>query len=311
MSGTVAARHRAPGLRPDQRDDRHHRGGEEPHAAGRRSPPRRRSRASNFYVDQDGAGRGGRCRRRARITSAETAVGRGRRRCRHGACTSAAPWCSTCRCDVQAAAAAAGTTRRSRSIGRGVRCRRPSDRGRATGSSAALRRARRPVFVAGRGARGTGGRARAGARSPTLRGAAGDLGRRQGPVPRQPVVAGRLRRLRLAAGRRADRRRRPDRRLGLRPQHVDDAPRPADRPRRHGRPGRRRPRGARRPPRADLRRASATCGVDGAVGRCRPAATAERTRRGYRSDRRCADAARRRDAAGGDVPYERRQRRPG
>ena len=34
----------APGLRPDQRADRDHRGGEEPHAARRRQPPRRPSR---------------------------------------------------------------------------------------------------------------------------------------------------------------------------------------------------------------------------------------------------------------------------
>ena len=45
--------HRAPGLRADQRDDRHHRGGEEPHAAGRACRRVDRQR-SNFYVDQDG-----------------------------------------------------------------------------------------------------------------------------------------------------------------------------------------------------------------------------------------------------------------
>ena len=54
--------------------------------------------------------------------------------------------------------------------------------------------------------------------------------RRQRPVRRQPVVPRHLRRLRLAARRRADPRRRPRRRLGLRAEHVDHAPRPADRP---------------------------------------------------------------------------------
>ena len=62
--------------------------------------------------------------------------------------------------------------------------------------------------------------------------------RRQRPLPRQPVVTRRLRRLRLAARRRADLRRRPHRRLGLRAEHVDDAARHPDRTRSHGRPGR-------------------------------------------------------------------------
>ena len=52
----------------------------------------------------------------------------------------------------------------------------------------------------------------------------------KGLFPGNPWSLGRLRRLRLAAGRRADRWRRPRRRLGLRAEHVDDAARPADRP---------------------------------------------------------------------------------
>ena len=66
-----------------------------------------------------------------------------------------------------------------------------------------------PAAARGRPARGCrAGRA--------VRRAAGHLGGGQGPVRRRPVVAGRLRRVRHPARRRADRRRRRGRRLGLR-----------------------------------------------------------------------------------------------
>ena len=70
----------------------------------------------------------------------------------------------------------------------------------------------------------------------------------------EPVGPRRERRFRLAAGRRADPRRGPDRRLGLRAQHVDHAARPADRPGREGGPGRPRRRRARRAPAGRPRR---------------------------------------------------------
>ena len=58
-----------------------------------------------------------------------------------------------------------------------------------------------------------------------MRRAARDLGRGKGPVPGQPMGPGHQRRLRLAGRRRTDQGRRPDRGLGLRAEHVDDAPR--------------------------------------------------------------------------------------
>ena len=70
-----------------------------------------------------------------------------------------------------------------------------------------------------------------------LRGAARDLRRSQGPVPGEPLGSRCERRLRHAARRRTDRRRRLDRRLGVLAQHVDDAPRQAHRAGRHGRAG--------------------------------------------------------------------------
>ncbi len=106
-----------------------------------------------------------------------------------------------------------------------------------------LAAARRPVFVAGRGARGAGAELR------TLAEASGALlatsAVAHGLFHQRSVGAGHLRRVRHPAGRRADHRRRPGRRLGLRAEHVDDAARRADRPGRAGGaggPGRRRDR---------------------------------------------------------------------
>ena len=91
-----------------------------------------------------------------------------------------------------------------------------------------LAAARRPVFVAGRGARTAG--PRAARRSADASGALlATSAVAKGLFARQPVGLGHLRRLRHAAGRRADPRRRPGRGLGLRAQHVDHAPRHADR----------------------------------------------------------------------------------
>jgi hypothetical protein len=91
--------------------------------------------------------------------------------------------------------------------------------------------------------RGRAGRAGRPPRSPGRH-----VGRGPGAVPRQPLVPRRVRGLRLAGRRGADPRRRPDRRLGVRAEHVDDAPWSAGRPVGHRRPGRRHPRGHRRAP---------------------------------------------------------------
>ena len=119
---------------------------------------------------------------------------------------------------------------------RGGRPGRPARPGQAAG-------------VRGRAGRpGRTGRAGPGAAGRRLRRAAGHLGRGPGPVPRQPVGPGRERRLRHPARRRADQRGRPDRRLGLRAEHVDHAARHPDRAGGHRRPGRRRPGRDRRAP---------------------------------------------------------------
>ena len=70
--GSVAAVTRPPGLRPHQRDDRHHRGGQEPHAAARARRRGRREPRSNFYVDQAGLAARGRapCRSGSRPATA-------------------------------------------------------------------------------------------------------------------------------------------------------------------------------------------------------------------------------------------------
>ena len=83
-----------------------------------------------------------------------------------------------------------------------------------------------------------------------VRRAARHLGGGPRAVRGRPVGARHLRRVRLAAGRRADPGRRPGRRLGLRAEHVDDPARHADRPGAHGGAGRprRRTRSARTGP---------------------------------------------------------------
>ena len=89
------------------------------------------------------------------------------------------------------------------------------------------------------GCPGPGGRARAAGRR--VRGAAGHLRGGQGAVPRQPVEPGCERRVRHAAGGRADRRRRRHRGLGLLAEHVDDTARQADPAAGHAGAGGRRP----------------------------------------------------------------------
>ena len=84
--------------------------------------------------------------------------------------------------------------------------------------------------------------------------AAGDQRGGQGPVRGEPVVARRVGWLRVAARGGADRGVRPRRRVGLRPEHVDDAPACAGRPRSHRGAGRPRPHGARSPPAGRPRR---------------------------------------------------------
>ena len=105
----------------------------------------------------------------------------------------------------------------------------PSTRRASTaGRRAAPRPSGRCSSPAGARGAGAGRRWRAGR---AVRGAARDVGGRQGPVRRRPVVA-----RRVAAGSprrwRAEliARRRPRRRLGLRAEHVDHAARRADRP---------------------------------------------------------------------------------
>ena len=235
-----------PGLRPHQRDDRHHRGGQEPHPAAR--PRRRGDRAALELLRRPGrAGpRGGRGARSA----SRPATARWRRRPRRSLwhATSGVPSCSTCR-----------WTCRPR--------RRPVGRRPCSGSHLPRRhrtpttwpRLRRPS--SGPGARSSWpGEVPGAARAP-LEGVAERYGAllatsavARGLFRRQPLVARRLRRLRLAPGGRADRGRRPDRRLGLRAEHVDHAARRADRRGRDRGAGRRHARCPRRTPDIAARR---------------------------------------------------------
>ena len=96
---------------------------------------------------------------------------------------------------------------------------------------------------------------RAGTAGGRVRGAAGHLGGGQGAFPRQPLGPGRERRVRFAAGGRADQRRRRDRGLGLLAEHVDDAARQADPAGGHAGPGGRRRGRDRRAPAGAPRRA--------------------------------------------------------
>ena len=102
------------------------------------------------------------------------------------------------------------------------------------------RRARRACPRSARGA----ARTRRG-----VRGAARHERRRERALPRQPLVARRLGRVRFTARCAVDPRRRPDRRLGLRAEHVDDPARSPHRAAGDGRASRPRSRRARRAPR--------------------------------------------------------------
>ena len=178
---------------------------------------------SNFRIDQAGAGRRGRRGARAGALGTGSAVDdtvRAYRRARGRAAHRGA----------QPAAGRAGRRARRRAAGAGRR--------RAGPAAAVRRRGRRELADAAR--RRPGGRSSSPGAAPGTRRAPSS--RRwptrcgallatsavaHGLFARRPVVAGRLRRLRLAAGRRADRRRRPGGRLGLRAEHVDHAARPA------------------------------------------------------------------------------------
>ena len=223
MSGRPAAVTRAPGLRPDQRDDRHHRGGQEPHPAGR---PGRRGDRSRGRTSTSTRRRWPRRSARCRCGSTRPATA-----AEQAAAAVATARAGAARGPAEPAAGRAGAGGRRATAGAGAAAsagrRLDADGVAAAGRRPARRRGGRcswPAAVPGARRRA----ALEDARRPVRR-AAGHLGGGEGPVRRQPVVARRLRRLRLAAGRRADRRRRPDRRLGLRAQHVDDAARPADR----------------------------------------------------------------------------------
>ena len=181
---------------------------------------------SNFYVDQDGAGPAvGAVPMRVRRP--ETAVADDVRGRRHRARTQRRTVLLNLPLDVQSAGHA-----RDRSpvpAGRHPAPARRRTRPTSPRSSAALDA--RPSGRCSSPAAARRGRRAGSARPRWPTGTARCSRPRRSPraVPRRPVVAGRLRRLRLAARGRADRRRRPDRRLGLRPEHVDDAARPADR----------------------------------------------------------------------------------
>ena len=149
MSGTVAALSRAPGMRADQRDDRHRRGGQEPHAAaraGRRGRPsrgptststrRRWRRAVGAVAD-------------ARHVAGD-AVADAVAACRPAARTSGARCCSTCRWTCRPRGAAG---RRRRPAGAAASRAAAADRRTWRHGSSALSGRERPVFVAGRGAR--------------------------------------------------------------------------------------------------------------------------------------------------------------
>ena len=221
----------APGLRADQRDDRHRRGREEPHPAAR---ARRRDRRGRRPLElPHRPGRAGHGRRRGRRPGAH---GRHRRpRTSSGPTgrpsSSGARWCSTC----------LSTCRPPPS--RTPRCLRfpcsapvrPAA-GAVDELAALIAAAERPVFVAGRGARGAGRELRAlGAASGALLATSAVA---HGLFVGDEFVARHLRRVRLAAGRRADPRRRPGGRLGLRAEHVDDPARHAARSGRAGGAGR-------------------------------------------------------------------------
>ena len=214
--------HAAPGLRADQRADRHHRGREEPHpaaGAGRRHRrlrgalqlPHRPGRAGALGRRGAGAGALGRVARPP-TSCAPTAPAAG----------SAGPWCSTCPSTSRPQTAATPAVPRGSPWGS-----RPGRTRRRSPRSPAARRAERPVFIAGRGARDA--RAELEALADTLRRAAGHLRRRERAVRRPPVVAGDLRRLRHPPGRGADHRRRPRRGVGCVADHVDHPPRRPDR----------------------------------------------------------------------------------
>ena len=273
-SGEVAVVDPAPGLRADQRADRDRRGREEPHpAAGagrrdRRAPPCGRTSAST------------RTPWRARSAPSPERV--------HSPASAAADVVrayGTCRdqrrtvvlnlpLDVQAAPADAGAR-----PGADHLARRPAPtRGAVAELAALLDGAQRPVFIAGRGARDA--RAELEALADRLRRAARDVRGGARALRRPPVVARHLRRLLHAAGRRADHRRRPRRRLGRVADDVDHPARGAAR-RRDGGAGRR------HAPTRSARSARSTSGVLGDVAAtARDVAEARRDLRGLPDRRR-------------------------
>src|SRR6478609_2476102 len=188
--------HRAPGSGADQRDDRHRRGRQEPDPAagpGGRGPgdpvqlPRRRGRAG---------GRGRRGRRAALLPR----LGPGRRapRLRHGIGPQDGDPGPAAERPGRGVRTGAGTDAAAGLPDRpGRRGGHGAGRGAAPGTAAGVHR--------GPGGPGPGGRA--GTASRGMRGAAGHLRGGQGLVPWQPVEPGRERRVRHAAGGRADRRR--------------------------------------------------------------------------------------------------------
>ena len=169
---------------------------------------------SNFHVDQPALA----ARRRRRVDAGR--VRRDRRRRRRRGVLDRPPRPAHRR--AQPAARRAGPRGAGR---RRATCPAHPTRPRRRPDADGVARARRGARPApsGRSSSPAAGRAatvaaRRSRRSPTRSGAlAGHERRRQRPVPRQPVVARDLRRVRVAARRRADPRRRPDRRRGAAP----------------------------------------------------------------------------------------------
>ena len=237
-SGRVARGIGAPGLRTHERDDGNHRGGQEPHPDDR---DRRRGErpAVELLRRSTGSRRSSRCgvdardlcRRRSR--NDHRRVHHGRRRPAHRA--------------VEPAARRAGRGPRGRvvvpDLDRRSRARPRFGAGRCAGVGVVVRAAPGIRRRSGRSLTRRPRRA-PGTRRPHRR-AARDERSREGAVPRRPVVARCLRWVRHSPGGRADPRRGRDRRLGLRPEHVDDAARRPDRTRCDGGAGRRRAGGAR------------------------------------------------------------------
>ena len=192
----------------------------------------------------------------------------------------ARPWCSTCRWTCRPQELAGELPAPAVAVPAAPR---PSAGAAERRWPTLLAAARRPVFIAGRGAAARRARAARGARRPH---AARCWPRRRSA---KGLFAGDPWYLDVSGGFASPlaaeliARRRPDRRLGLHAEHVDHSARPADRPGRHGGPGRPRPGRARRSTTpstsacvGDVAEAAARGAPAAGAGRARPAAARRR-----------------------------------